>query len=99
MINSKNAITSGTVSNLPLYISALALLIVVLIALFFYKQFRQIKQEIQKLSGLKNQMNALDDKIDYVQKSFTKSADSRCETESSAAPTGRCARTKPLNKT
>ena len=68
------ALTPETVSNLPLYISALALLIAVLTALFFYKQFRQIKQEIQKLSGFKNQINALDDKINYVQNSFAKVA-------------------------
>ena len=87
MINSKNAITSGTISNLPLYISALALLIAVLIALFFYKQFRQVKQEIQKLSGLKNQINTLDDKINYVQESFTKtlSAAGRCESPEGSA--------------
>jgi len=79
-------------SNLPLYISALALLIAVLIALFFYKQFRQIKQEIQKLSGFKNQINALDDKINYVQENFTKALSAE-PPKGSAAPTGRCART------
>jgi len=53
--------------NFPLYLAALALLVAVLVGMYFYKKVKCIDIEISRLREFKSSITILNEKIDLVQ--------------------------------
>ena len=51
------------VPNLPLYLSAIALVVSVLLGLYFYKKIKVIHLDLVKMREFKNQLNSCHEKI------------------------------------
>lgn len=67
-ISEQKCLKSSKDSNFALYIAALALLISVLIAVFFFREFKKLKQDILQVRHLNSQLSELDRKYDCMHK-------------------------------
>ena len=53
-------------SNMSLYVAAIALLIAVLTALFFYREFKKLGKKINTIEQVNHQITALDHKVNNI---------------------------------